>query len=267
MVSNVLERVAADIEPVLRASNRLLPGEHTPTVLRTNDGASHLMFGGAQVRLREDTLSLTFETGEERCVTCPDPKWLFEQAKACILTGRTTEEFPVGVGLHKYFCPLPNNGVDRDWWFIARDILHNEEGDEVWDFEAPYQRPYVWSETQQEEFIGHVLSGGTVPLIYIHEEWVGERVAIEVVDGKQRLNAILRFMSGQLPARMLDGSRFYYGELNERERRHRAMSSRVVTLHGMTLRERMRFYLRLNDSGVRHTKADLNKVKELLNDY
>lgn len=263
-MNNVLDKVAEHVEPILRDAGRLLPGESAPRASRTNDGVAHLRFGGSRAQAWGSTLSLTFETGEEMRLICGSPDYLFEQTVACLLTGRTTKEFPVGVGLSRYYHPVPTQATDRDWTYLTRDILFGET--EVWDFEAPYQRPYVWSEAQKEEFIGHVLEGGSVPLLYVHEEWRDDRFVTEVVDGKQRLNAISLFITGEVAAKLSDGTRFYYSELNERERQHQAMSSRVVTLTGLTLQERMKFYLRLNDSGVRHTEADLDKVKRLLND-
>lgn len=90
----VLDRAAAAIEPMLRDSGRLLENEAAPAVYHTNDGVASIRFGGAEARLRHDTLSLIYETGENACFSCTDEDFLVEEATRCLLTGRTTPQYP-----------------------------------------------------------------------------------------------------------------------------------------------------------------------------
>lgn len=75
----------------------------------------------------------------------------------------------------------------------------------AFDYNAPYQREYVWKSKQQQEFLQTIVSGfplGTVAIAK-HPNWKG-RVGpwLEVVDGKQRIMTIEKFVTGEIPIRL-----------------------------------------------------------------
>lgn len=77
-----------------------------------------------------------------------------------------------------------------------------------------YQREKIWNEKKQQKFIDTLLRGWHTPKLYFRliddESW-------ECVDGHQRMNAIFRFFSGELPLERSTarsyGNRFHYNEL------------------------------------------------------
>ena len=62
-----------------------------------------------------------------------------------------------------------------------------------------YQRGKVWSTPQQALLIDSILRGFDIPKIYVRKHPPGGNVLFDVVDGKQRLTAIWRFLSNEFP--------------------------------------------------------------------
>jgi len=67
--------------------------------------------------------------------------------------------------------------------------------------DPPYQREsYVWSLAKQQLFIDSLLNGFDVPKIYLHDlRGLHPTKVYAVVDGKQRLNTIWRFLGDEFP--------------------------------------------------------------------
>lgn len=63
-----------------------------------------------------------------------------------------------------------------------------------------YQRKLVWSEEEKARLIDSILRGYPIPLI-LFAEFVGDdgRTYYEVLDGMQRLNAIVGFIENEYP--------------------------------------------------------------------
>ena len=61
--------------------------------------------------------------------------------------------------------------------------------------EAEYQRGKVWSQPQQALLIDSILRGFDIPKIFLRKRPDGSSYLFDVIDGKQRLTAIWRFVS------------------------------------------------------------------------
>lgn len=114
-----------------------------------------------------------------------------------------------------------------------------------------YQRGSVWTTEQQENFMGHLLQGGEVlPLIFQRVPDCGNA---EVVDGKQRCEAILAWLDGRIAARLdsgyLLGRADVTGGLNRID-----IKVRYINLPWAA---RVRYYARLNAAGTPHTKEQI----------
>lgn len=57
-----------------------------------------------------------------------------------------------------------------------------------------FQRNEVWKVRQDSELVESILMGIPIPLIYLFEDKTGKK---QVVDGRQRINAILNFLEGK----------------------------------------------------------------------
>ena len=103
-------------------------------------------------------------------------------------------------------------------------IVHNLESEFIsnkyaheWDFDIflpkygmNLQRPYVWTLLQQQELIWSMILGRSIPpsvVIY------NEHKRYEVIDGKQRIITIKRFLNNEFPI-IIDGEEVYYKDLD-----------------------------------------------------
>lgn len=65
--------------------------------------------------------------------------------------------------------------------------------------DPPYQRGDVWGQIRQRNLIRSVMTGIPIPSLIVNDrEWRGEAYKVAVIDGKQRITALLKFMDGQL---------------------------------------------------------------------
>lgn len=66
------------------------------------------------------------------------------------------------------------------------------------DLDPPYQRRSVWSLAERQRFIDTILKNYPSPAIFLHKTFEADgRATYHVVDGKQRLEAILQFVDGK----------------------------------------------------------------------
>lgn len=134
------------------------------------------------------------------------------------------------------------------------------------NLDPDYQRGHVWTDAQAEAFIGHLIEGGSVPPIIINSCWQDGGVD-EVLDGKQRITAVIRWFDGEIKAELTDGRRLAFTDLDaEAQRYMSAMTGPRFDLNYVNLDRAgvLRLYLRLNRGGTVHTDAEINRVRELL---
>jgi hypothetical protein len=69
-----------------------------------------------------------------------------------------------------------------------------------YDFDPPYQRKSVWSEEKQSFLIDSILRNFPMPPIFLQQkiENATGKTRYELIDGKQRLTAIVRFIKGEI---------------------------------------------------------------------
>lgn len=73
------------------------------------------------------------------------------------------------------------------------------------------QRPYVWNEHQQEELIWSMIYERPIPnVVIIAHEWK----RYEVIDGKQRLMTIKRYINNEFPIHLND-EKIYFRDLDK----------------------------------------------------
>lgn len=129
------------------------------------------------------------------------------------------------------------------------------------DLDPDFQRAHVWTEDQQRRYVEFVLRGGQSgkDVFFNCVGWMGNfRGPFVLVDGKQRIEAVRRFLGDDLA--------IFSGHL------HRDIGGFIpvdanflVHVNNLETRaEVLQWYLDLNEGGVVHTQAELNKVRELL---
>lgn len=81
---------------------------------------------------------------------------------------------------------------------IADLMARYENG--VLNLSPTFQRKSVWRDRERSLLVESLLRGFPIPAIFLYERNEGGRVCYDVIDGKQRLETILRFMGSMRPA-------------------------------------------------------------------
>lgn len=131
------------------------------------------------------------------------------------------------------------------------------------DLDPDFQRGHVWDESKQRAYVEFVLRGGrSSRVIYFNAPgWNGRGPSgtMQLVDGKQRLEAVRQFISNALP--IFGGSMF--SDFTDRIRL--VNHDFIFCVNDLaTRREVLQWYLDLNTGGVVHTSKEIKKVKALL---
>lgn len=153
--------------------------------------------------------------------------------------------------------------VNVDWRSLEHTLDHYQnmkDGLATLNLDPDFQRGHVWTEIQQIKYLEYIFKGGTSGKeIYFNcVGWMGSfKGPFELVDGKQRITAVRRFLNNEIPA---FGSLFkdfedcmpynadFYFSINN-------LKTRAEVLH---------WYLEMNSGGTPHTQEELIKVETLL---
>lgn len=149
--------------------------------------------------------------------------------------------------------------VHLNYFKESIDRYVSEEGLQL---NPDFQRGHVWSESQQIKYVEYLLRGGkSGNIVYLnHPGWhitscEGDFVC---VDGLQRLTAIYRFVTNEIPV----FDTFY----KDFEDSPRMISATIkININDLkTRREVLEWYLEMNSGGTVHTDDELNRVRGLL---
>jgi hypothetical protein len=77
-------------------------------------------------------------------------------------------------------------------WFL--DLYSNDQ----LNLDPPYQRRSVWSPKDRRYFLDTIFRGYPSPSIFLHKQVIDGKTIYSVVDGKQRLETILRFADNKI---------------------------------------------------------------------
>lgn len=148
--------------------------------------------------------------------------------------------------------------VNVSWKYLKNWLNDHKEINMNPDF----QRAHVWNEEKQTKYIEYALRDGVISgfnIYWNHPGWMKDwKGSMDLVDGKQRLQAVLKFLNNEIPA--------YGSFINEYEDELRALHPNFL-MHVNDLptrKEMLQWYLDLNSGGVLHTEEELDKVRELL---
>lgn len=154
--------------------------------------------------------------------------------------------------------------VDVTWDYLENHLDRLNEF-HLLDLDPDFQRAHVWTEEKQIHYVEFVLRGGRSSRdIFLNcASWNGrngwkEEQPIELVDGKQRLEAVRRFLRDEIPA---------FGSLRSEYTDKIRISGPSLRFHIndlQTRREVLQWYLDLNSGGVVHTSEEIEKVKAIL---
>ena len=155
-----------------------------------------------------------------------------------------------------------NYCVHLTWSYLESQLQSwTEEG---LNLDPDFQRAHVWNEVQQSAYVEYILQGGPSgkDIYFNSPRWPdvlksGEEFVL--VDGKQRVNAVLRFLHNEIQA-------FGYTFKQYTDRIHGSLQACfVVHVNGLQTRaEVLRWYLLFNSGGTPHTPEEIARVRDLL---
>lgn len=130
----------------------------------------------------------------------------------------------------------------------------------TFDLDPEFQRGHVWTEAQQISFMEWLCRGGESGRVILCNQpgWMNTfNGPFQLVDGKQRLTAALRFLDGDLP--------IFGHYVNEFENTGGFDPSFIWTVGVFkTQVEVLEWYLSFNSGGTMHTPEELSRVRGLL---
>lgn len=160
--------------------------------------------------------------------------------------------------------PRAHYEVTVGWEYLEEHIKSqsNPEVGAVLNLNPDFQRAHVWIQEQQIAYVEYVLKGGevgrnlTFNCVGWMEDWRGP---YEIVDGKQRLEAVRAFLRNDFKA-----FGHHYKEYTDKLR----ITSAYFNWRVCSISDRaqiLQLYLNINAGGTPHTKQELNKVRKMLN--
>jgi len=92
--------------------------------------------------------------------------------------------------------------LERTTTTLSIASFHEQNQLIKFNYSPPYQRHSVWSDEKQSYFIDSILRNYPIPPIFLHRKIDADtgKTSFDVIDGKQRLTAIARFINNEIPA-------------------------------------------------------------------
>lgn len=163
----------------------------------------------------------------------------------------------------------PHYTITVSWDYIEAQLEHYNdnscEGSLGLNLDPDFQRGHVWTEDKQRAYVEFCLREGTGSrtLLFNHPNWMGSFAGeMVLVDGKQRLEAVRKFVRNELA--IFDGHYLKDFENHERVLRSRGAYFEVSVNSLKTRKEVLEWYLQLNSGGVVHTAEEIEKVQKML---
>lgn len=160
----------------------------------------------------------------------------------------------------KPFTHDANYQINVGWDYLEEWI--NQDRDLTPDLDPPFQRAHVWTEQQRITFVEFMLRGGkgSNQIRFNCVGWRDDyRGPFVLVDGKQRLEAVRRFMADDLG--VFGGHKF--SDFDDKLRLMHV--DFIIMVNNLPDEESvLQWYLDINAGGVAHTSEELDKVRQML---
>jgi hypothetical protein len=133
------------------------------------------------------------------------------------------------------------------------------------NLDPDFQRAHVWTEEKQVAYIEFCLREGEYSRTLLFNlpgwdaDYAGEMV---LVDGKQRLEAVRKFVRNEL--RVFGGNLLSDFDYPKRLLRSNGATLKFGVNNLKTRREVLEWYLQINTGGVVHTAEEIAKVEKML---
>jgi Protein of unknown function DUF262 len=176
---------------------------------------------------------------------------------------------------------FPTNGVNVSWVEIENTLKHYEESSLGLELDPDFQRVHVWTENQQKRYVEYKLKGGYGADLILWNcashggnnwdlyESKDPMAKYHLVDGKQRLEAVRKFLRNELQVFGHTLSEFEDSyNLPDRELGRRKLGYNLDFIFAInilrTRKEMLQWYLDFNSGGTVHSEEEIEKVVRLL---
>lgn len=149
-------------------------------------------------------------------------------------------------------------------WTTVLYTIENWQKDELGgrlNLLPDFQRGHVWNEKQQIAYVEYMLKGGLSgkDIYFNHPGWMrtfkGDFV---IVDGLQRLTAVMKFLKNELPV-------FGYKILEFEDKLGFGDIDFIFHINDLrTRKEVLQWYIDFNSGGTVHTEEEIERVRKLL---
>lgn len=147
---------------------------------------------------------------------------------------------------------------------LSNSMIHNFVcwfQDDAINFDAWYQRDYVWGHKEQQDFLSTLISGFPVGTISLSTDQSKETKWVEVVDGKQRLITLKLFLENKITFNGL-----YYKDFDKVDARFfRNLALPYYDLSHGTEKDKLEFFYRVNFTGVPQSKEHQDFIEKEMN--
>lgn len=139
----------------------------------------------------------------------------------------------------------------------------------ILNLDPEYQRGLVWTLEQKQSYVMNLFLEKAVVAPTLILNWIveeNEKNSFEVLDGKQRLSTLFDFMDNKFP--LANGKYFY--DLSSDDTRYilrldvRYTRIECICGRNLTLDEKIKLFLEVNELGTKMSDKHIEKVKELL---
>ena len=123
-----------------------------------------------------------------------------------------------------------------------------------------FQRGYVWEMSDNVALIDSIFHHIDIgKFVFIHNDY-GDEYLYEILDGKQRLNALTMFYENRFSYKGL-----FYNDLSRHEQYiFDTYSVSYAEIHNTTEEQKIRYFLNMNTSGKVMDKEHLDRIAKLL---
>jgi uncharacterized protein with ParB-like and HNH nuclease domain len=152
--------------------------------------------------------------------------------------------------------------IDVSWSYL-REWISDNSGNKIYDIDLnpEFQRGYVWTKEQKVKYLEYILQNGESgkDIYFNHPNWMTSfKGRLVLVDGKQRLDAVLGFLNNEVKA-----FGYYYKEFEDKLDMLVA-GFRIHIGNLETDKDIYNWYIAMNTGGTYHTNEEIDKVKKLI---
>ena len=150
--------------------------------------------------------------------------------------------------------------VDVFWDYLEQQLTHYADSN-ILELDPEFQRAHVWTPEQQRRDVEYILRGGhsSRDIYFNCANWMrAGRGVIYLVDGKQRMEAVRKFLRDELP--IFDGH--ICSDFEDKLPFSAGFKFHINDLP--TYADVLQWYIDLNAGGVAHTSEEIEKVRKLL---